>query len=817
MSNSMHKIATIEIEGLYCAACVSRAERILNKVDGLRGAEVNLANTTARMGVAGQQSLAQAHEALKRAGYGFAVHTTRLAVSGMTCASCISRVERILKALPEVQDATANLADQSVTLRHYAGPQVIDDAIAALAKAGYQADPPDQPQVDRQAQDEAALKRRVLQAAALTLPVFVLEMGGHLIPGFHHWQHMTFGQTSLWAVQAVLTTLVLLGPGRVLLTRGLAGLWRLSPDMNALVAVGTLAAWIYSMVALLIPDLLPASARAVYFEAAAVIVTLVLLGRWLEARARGRTGAAIKRLVALQPEVALVETEGGVEERAAAHLQAGDVLRLRPGERLGADGIVLSGRSFIDESMITGEPIPVEKSEGAEVTGGTVNGTGALRVQVTRAGADSRLQQIVRMVSDAQAGKLPIQAMVDRVTAVFVPIVMALAVLTVALWLLLTGDLPQALVAGVSVLIVACPCAMGLATPTSILVGTGRAAELGVLFRKGEALQRLSAVTQVGFDKTGTLTEGRPELTDLIVTGPWPEPELLALAAAVEGHSEHPVALAIRRAAEQRGLVLATAQSVEAVVGQGVIGQVGPARVALGNQALMAAERVDVAPLLPQTERFAAQGRTVLFAAVDGRSAGVFAVADPVKAGAAPAIAALHQMGLRSAMISGDAALTANAVAAGIGIDHVIAGVPPEGKVAALATLGPTAFVGDGINDAPVLAAAHVGMAMGQGTDVAIEAADVVLVSGDPRAVPVAIALARAVMRNIKQNLFWAFAYNAALIPVAAGAFYPIFGWQLSPMLAAGAMALSSVFVVSNALRLRRFTAPDILAQGTKS
>lgn len=815
MSEPARKIATIEIEGLYCAACVSRAERILKKVEGLQRAEVNLANNTARMGVADSSALKQADAALKRAGYGLRLQTTRLGVSGMTCASCIGRVERILKALPEVQDATANLADHSVTLQHYAGPQVVDDAIAALAKAGYQADPPDQPQVDRQGQEEADLKRRVLLALALTLPVFFLEMGGHLFPSFHHWQHMTFGQVPIWALQAVLTTLVLLGPGRVFLTRGLPGLWRLSPDMNALVAVGTLAAWAYSMVALLLPDLLPASARAVYFEAAAVIVTLVLLGRWLEARARGRTGAAIRRLVALQPDLALVETESGVEERASAHLRPGDILRLRPGERLAADGVILSGRSFIDESMITGEPIPVEKSEGAEVTGGTVNGTGALRIKVTQAGADTRLQQIVRMVGEAQAGKLPIQAMVDRVTAVFVPIVMGLALLTVAAWLLLSGDLPQALVAGVSVLIVACPCAMGLATPTSILVGTGRAAELGVLFRKGEALQRLSAVTQIGFDKTGTLTEGRPELTDLLLNGPWPEHEVLALAAAVEGHSEHPVALAIRRAAEARGLGLEPAHSVQAVVGQGVTGQVGSVRVALGNLALMRAEGVDVAQFSPKLETLAAQGRTVLFAAVDGQSAGIFAVADPVKAGSPPAIKALHDMGLRTAMISGDAALTANAVAKGIGIDHVIAGVPPEGKVAALESLGPTAFVGDGINDAPVLAAAHVGMAMGQGTDVAIEAADVVLVSGDPRAVPVAIALARAVMRNIKQNLFWAFAYNAALIPVAAGVFYPIFGWQLSPMLAAGAMALSSVFVVSNALRLRRFTpASDLVPRG---
>ncbi|WP_323041483.1 heavy metal translocating P-type ATPase [Gemmobacter sp.] len=795
---------TVEIEGLYCAACVGRAEKVLRAQPGIASAEVNLAQNTARIGFAGAADLAGADTALKRAGYGLGHEVTRLALDGMTCASCVNRVEKALLALPGVESAAANLADTSVTVRHVAGPEMLPAMLVALGKAGYPAEPLTDAGADRQAAEEAAMKRRFLWALVLTLPVFVLEMGGHLIPAFHHWVLHTIGQGPSWTVQALLTTAILAGPGRVFLTRGLPSLFRLSPDMNALVAVGTLSAWAYSMVALLVPQVLPENARAVYFEAAAVIVTLILMGRWLEARARGRTGAAIRRLVDLQPDTALVETPEGDTERSAHALHPGDILRIRPGERLAADGVVISGTSYIDESMITGEPVPVAKAEGAEVTGGTVNGTGALRVRVTRAGTDTRLHQIVRMVGDAQAGKLPIQALVDKVTAVFVPVVMGLALLAVVVWLLSGAPLTQALVAGVSVLIVACPCAMGLATPTSILVGTGRAAELGVLFRKGEALQRLSSVQGVAFDKTGTLTEGRPELTDVVLAGGMDEGRVLALAAAVEAQSEHPVALAIQRGATARGLVVAEASDVQAVPGQGVTGLVGGARVVLGNPRLMQAQGVAIEALTGPAAELAARGRTVLYAAIDGQPAALLAVADPIKPGAAPAIAALKAMGLQVAMISGDAEATARAVAGEIGIDTVVAGVLPEGKVQAIQGLGPMAFVGDGINDAPVLAASEVGLAMGQGTDVAIEAADVILTSGDPRAVATAVTLARATLRNIRQNLFWAFAYNAALIPVAAGVFYPAFGLMLSPMLAAGAMALSSVFVLSNALRLRR-------------
>lgn len=793
--------ATIEIEGLHCAACVGRAERVLTRLPGVEAAEVNLAQATARIGHSGTLDLTAVDTALRKAGYGLRHDSTRLALEGMTCASCVSRVERALSALPGVEAATANLADMSVTVQHVASPDAVAQMVAALARAGYGAVPQVQDRADRQAVEQAATARRFVWAAVLTLPVFVLEMGGHLIPAFHHWVLHTIGQGPSWTVQAALTTAVLLGPGRLFLTRGLPALARRAPDMNALVAVGTLAAWGWSVLVWLAPQMVPEASRAVYFEAAAVIVTLILLGRWLEARARGQTGAAIRRLVALQPDVALVETPEGPVERPSAALRPGDVLVVRPGERLAADGTVLSGDSWIDEAMITGEPVPVAKAPGAGVTGGTVNGTGALRVTVTRAGADTRLAQIVRMVAQAQGGKLPVQALVDRVTAVFVPVVMGIAALTVVLWLGFGGTAAQALVAGVSVLIVACPCAMGLATPTSILVGTGRAAELGVLFRKGEALQRLASVQGIAFDKTGTLTLGHPALTDVVAQPGWTAPEVLALAAAVEAQSEHPVARAIRDAAAAQGLAVATASGVQAVPGQGVVGTVAGRRVALGNAGLMSREGAgtDLGP----GEALALRGRTVLFMAVDGVAVAHLAVADPVKPGAAAAVATLRHKGLRVTMISGDSAATAQAVGAEIGLSDVVAGVLPEGKVTALQGLGPVAFVGDGINDAPALAAAHVGIAMGQGTDVAIEAADVVLASGDPRSVAVAVDIARATMANIRQNLFWAFAYNAALIPVAAGVLAP-WGILLSPMLAAGAMALSSVFVLSNALRLRR-------------
>jgi Cu+-exporting ATPase len=540
-----------------------------------------------------------------------------------------------------------------------------------------------------------------------------------------------------------------------------------------------------------------------------VIVTLILAGRWMEARAKGRTGAAIARLVGLSPKTARVTRGGTIIDLALADVMTGDTLHLRPGEKVAVDGVVLDGQSYVDESMLTGEPAAVAKAIGDTVTGGTVNGTGALTYRAERVGGDTMLAQIIRMVEQAQGARLPVQDLVNKITGWFVPAVLGVAVLTVLVWLVFgpAPTLPHALVAGVAVLIIACPCAMGLAVPVSIMVGTGRAAELGVLFRRGDALQGLPSVDVVAFDKTGTLTAGRPEMTDLVLAPGFASAVVLARVAAVEGKSEHPIAQAILRAAAERGLEVPPAFDFASHTGYGIAAQVSGQRVLVGSARFLTREGVELGDLEKAGDALARNGKTPLFAALGGKIAAVIGVADPVKAGTPEAIAALRAMGLRLVMISGDNEATAKVIAGELGIREVVAGVLPDGKVAALEGLraggARLAFVGDGINDAPALAAADVGVAIGTGTDVAIEAADVVLMSGDLRGVVSALAVSRATMRNIKQNLFWAFGYNAALIPVAAGVLYPVWGVQLSPMLAAGAMALSSVFVLTNALRLR--------------
>ncbi len=813
---------TLRVSGMNCASCSARVERAAASVPGVTGAEVNLALGTLRIsGTAEPQALA---EKLTEAGYPVEEEETRLSVSDMTCASCVGRVERVLARQPGVLSATVNLATESASIRHLAIPGLASRLARAVTEAGYPARPSGDDTRARQAAARAtestALARRLFMAMALTLPVFVLEMGGHMVPAFHHWVHATIGMWESWVLQFFLASLVLFGPGLIFFRHGIPALLRGAPDMNSLVAVGTFAAWGFSVVSTFTPGLLPPGTAAVYFEAAAVIVTLILLGRWLEARAKGRTGAAIARLVGLQAKSARVERDGKVQDVPLEQIAPGDIIHVRPGERIAVDGMVTEGRSHVDESMITGEPIPAAKEPGAEVTGGTVNGTGALVFRATRVGADTMLAQIIRLVEEAQGTKLPIQAMVDRVTLYFVPAVMALSLLTLAVWLAVGPDprLSHALVAAVAVLIIACPCAMGLATPTSIMVGTGRAAEMGVLFRRGDALQALQGVEVVAFDKTGTLTEGRPELVALDPAPGFDADAVLRLVAAVESRAEHPVAQAIEREARTRGLDLPQPQDFDTITGFGARARIEGHDVLVGAARLFEREGIDLGALPQIAEARAAKGQTPLFAAIDGKAAALIAVADRIKPSTPGAIEALHAMGLKVAMITGDAKPTAHAIAADLGIDIVEAEVLPEGKVAALEALRAggkkLAFVGDGINDAPALAAADIGIAIGTGTDVAIESADVVLISGDLRGVVNALDVSRRTIRNIRQNLFWAFAYNTALIPVAAGVLYPAYGLTLSPVLAAGAMALSSVFVVTNALRLRRLR-PVMAEAGT--
>ena len=808
----------IDVEGMTCASCVGRVERALQAVPGVKTAAVNLATERAEV-IGSDVDRSALVKAIEDAGYDVPTRPVDLIIEGMTCASCVARVERALKTVPGVTVANVNLATERATVT---GTADLAALIGAIADAGYEARAAAETAImseesaAKKTAEEAALRRDVLFAAALTLPVFVLEMGSHLFLWVHMAVMNSIGMQNSWYIQFALTTVVLLGPGLRFYRKGFPALARLAPDMNSLVAVGTLAAFGYSLVATFAPGVLPPGTQNVYFEAAAVIVTLILLGRLLEARAKGRTSEAIKRLVGLQAKTARVLRNGGLVEVPVAEVRPGDVVEVRPGERVPVDGEVTTGASWIDESMISGEPVPVEKAPGSTVTGGTVNQTGAFSFRATAVGEATMLAQIIRMVEAAQGGKLPIQALVDRVTMWFVPVVMALAVLTFAVWLIFGPDpaLTFGLVNAVAVLIIACPCAMGLATPTSIMVGTGRGAEMGVLFRKGEALQALQSVKVVAFDKTGTLTEGKPRLTDMALAPGFDRAAVLAVVAAVEAKSEHPIARAIVAAAEAEGLILPEITAFNSVTGFGVTATAGGQRVEIGADRYMVKLGLDVSGFGDTATRLGDEGKSPLYAAIDGKLAAIIAVADPIKETTPQAIQALHRLGLKVAMITGDNGRTANAIARQLGIDEVVAEVLPDGKVAAvkrLKALGALAYVGDGINDAPALAEADVGLAVGTGTDIAIEAADVVLMSGRLTAVSDAIALSKATMRNIRQNLFWAFIYNALLIPVAAGALWPAFGILLSPIFAAAAMALSSVFVLGNALRLRRF-APSIAA-----
>jgi P-type Cu+ transporter len=827
------KVAELEfgVRGMTCANCSARVERTLQKQPGVEAAVVNLATERATVRFDAAEVAPEALlEAVTASGYTPVVAETSLSVTGMTCANCAMRVERGLQRAEGVLDATVNLATERATVRYLPAStdaQRLAEAVRAAgygvleAAAGSEAERPDAERAARAAELKA-LRRDLLVAAFLTAPLLVFVMLPMLIPGLEHLLMGVVSMATLNLVGFALATPVQFGPGRRFYRPGWAALRHGSPDMNTLVMLGTTAAYGYSVVATFLPQVLPPGTAHVYFEASAAIITFILLGKYLEALAKGRTSEAIRRLLGLQAKTALVERGGEVVEVSLAEVRPGDLVRVRPGDKIPVDGTVLDGTSYVDEAMLTGEPVPVRKGAGDEVVGGTLNGTGSFRFQVTKVGADTLLAQIVRLVEAAQGSKPPIQALADRVVSVFVPIVMVVAALTFATWLTF-GPQPAlsfALVNAVAVLIIACPCAMGLATPTSIMVGSGKGAELGVLFRRGAALQTLQDAQLVAFDKTGTLTLGRPELTDLQLVGntraagaerDGAEDEVLRLVAAVERASEHPLGAAILAAAERRGLELPEPEAFEAVPGYGVRGSVEGLEVALGSGRYMKRLGLEPGAFERAAETLARAGKTPVYVAVDGKLAALLGVADPPKPGSRAAVAALHRLGLEVAMITGDTRTTAEAVAKELGIDRVVAEVLPDGKVAALDELKAgrkVAFVGDGINDAPALAHADVGVALGTGTDIAIESADVVLMSGELRGIVNALALSKATIRNIKQNLFWAFVYNALLIPVAAGVLYPAFGLLLSPVLAAAAMGLSSVFVLTNALRLRGFRAP---------
>ncbi|MGI8747445.1 MAG: heavy metal translocating P-type ATPase [Deinococcus sp.] len=820
MTQQSTKTLELGVQGMTCASCVGRVERGLKKVEGVDDAVVNLATERATVQYDPSRTSPQALlDNVRDTGYQPVTSTLDLGVQGMTCANCVGRVERALRKVDGVLSATVNLATERATVEYLPSAVSPGQLKAAVRESGYEVletqAGQDRSDAERMAKEQevAGLWRSVLFSAVFAVPLLLIAMLPMLSMPAEMWLSEHLGAGMNWVMLA-LALPVQFGPGRRFYRQGWAALRHRSPDMNSLVMLGTSAAFFYSLLVTLAPGMFPAGTAHVYYEASAVVITLILLGKYFEALAKGRSSEAMKKLLNLQVKTARVVRTGQELEVPTDEVLVGDLISVRPGEKIPVDGEVVSGGSYVDESMITGEPVPVQKAAGAGVVGGTINQTGAFQFRATKIGADTALAQIIRLVESAQGSKPPIQGLADRVVSVFVPIVLGIAALTFLAWMIFGGPqaLSYALVNTVAVLIIACPCAMGLATPVSVMVGTGKAAELGVLFRNGAALEGLQAVQVVALDKTGTLTEGRPALTDLLLTPGVDRSEVLSLIASAEGQSEHPVARAIVTAAKQEGLALQAPQYFEAVPGYGVAATIAGRLVNIGADRYLTQLGLDVSDFAAASQKMGDEGKTPLYAAIDGRLAAMLAVADPIKAGSLDAVRALHAQGLKVAMITGDHRRTAKAIARQLGIDEVLAEVLPSGKsdtIAALQAGGQqVAFVGDGINDAPALALADVGLAIGTGTDVAVETADVILMSGDLRGVPNAIALSRSTLKNIRLNLFWAFAYNIVLIPVAAGALFHALGWLLSPVLAAAAMGFSSVFVLSNALRLRRFRAP---------
>ncbi len=798
------------IEGMSCAACVRRVERAIENVSGVQDAAVNL--STERANVRFEDKEAQAIDIIKAVennGYHVKEREEELRIEGMTCAGCVRRVEKALSKLPGVLDVNVNLATERARVRYLPATVNLGRIKKAGRDAGYEVAALESGATVEGPTEQQKIRNALFFAASFTVPLFIIAMG-RMSPGLGTAMHELLSEKVWMGLEFFLATPVLFWSGRRFFETGWAELRHLNPGMNSLVMIGSTAAYGYSVLALFASGIFPPGTATSYFEATGVIITLILLGRYLESIAKGRTSEAIQRLLRLQPNTATVLKDGQPRTVPIEAVITGDQILLRPGERIPVDGMVLDGQSYVDESMVTGEPIPVEKRRDSEVIGGTINKLGALTIEATRVGADTVLSQIIRMVENAQADKPPIQQLADRIAGVFVPIVILVAAITFGLWLALGPDpsLSFAFVASVSVLLIACPCAMGLATPTAVMVGTGKAADMGILFRRGAALESLAQVDVIVFDKTGTLTLGRPELTDFQTLRN--RDDALTMVAAVESQSEHPVAEAIVRAAQGKNVSIKSAQNFQAVPGQGVEAEVDGQRVRVGTERYMAASGITLSELKSVGDQFAAQGKSPVYAAADQQPLAVMAVADPMKPTTPPAIQQLKETGLQLAILTGDNQQTARSISEQLGIDEVIAEVMPDQKASKIRQLQQTgkcvAFVGDGINDAPALAQADVGIAIGTGTDIAIESGDVVLMSGELTGIVHAIKLSRRSNRTIRLNFLWAYGYNVALIPIAAGLLYPLTGWLLDPMIAAGAMSVSSIFVLFNSLRLRRFT-----------
>jgi Cu+-exporting ATPase len=811
------KKARVHLTGMTCATCATSIEKALNKTKGVKQAKVNFASETASIEYDSKDvDLDGIKNTISEAGYGTAVRKSIFPVRGMTCASCVARVEQALQNVPGVIGVSVNLASETATVEYLEGVQVTEFR-QAVRDAGYELGEETEglEDVSTAAQREIKVIRdRFLVAAVLAVIIMALMW----VPAF------TGRPYILW----VLATPVQFWAGWRFYRGAWGALKHRTADMNTLVVVGTSAAYFYSIVAAVSPSVFTSGGLEanIYFDTSAMIVALILLGRFLEARAKGRTSEAIKKLIGLQPKTASIERDGEEIQIAVDEVQVGDIIIVRPGERVPVDGIVRQGQSSIDESMVTGESLPVTKNEGDEVIGATINKTGSFRFEATRIGKDTTLARIVRLVEEAQGSKAPIQRLVDVIASYFVPTVIIIAVITFIIWYF-AGPPPAltyAFLNFIAVLIIACPCALGLATPTAIMVGTGKGAEYGILIRNAEALERFQKTNAVLLDKTGTLTLGEPRVTDIYTVSGLSENEILSMAAAVERDSEHPLGDAVVNAARERELEILTALDFNAIPGKGAEASVNGKKLVLGNIKLMNDRGLSRNRLEKKADELWNNGKTVMFLAIDNEVVGVIGLADTLKPGAKEVIGAIRKMGIEVGILTGDNRRTAESIAHELGIDYVIAEVLPEHKSAEVKKLQDegkvVTMVGDGINDAPALAQSDIGIAIGTGTDIAMETGDITLISGDLHGIVAAISLSRRTMKTIKQNLFWAFAYNAALIPVAAGILYLVFGNSgvpsganfvlgdygfLNPILAAAAMAASSITVVSNSLRLKRF------------
>ncbi|EES50666.1 heavy metal translocating P-type ATPase [Clostridium botulinum] len=805
---------SFKINGMTCSACANRVERVVGKLDGVEKSNVNFATET--LSVEFDESKLQdkdIEEKVVKAGYSVKknIKTYNLKVEGMTCSACANRVERVTKKLQGVQESNVNFATEKLTI-------VVDEDVAGYSdiktvveKAGYKLEKEDKAKEDNKESNPAKeLLNRFIISVILTVPLLIISMG-HMV-GMHLPSIIDpmINPLNFALIQIALTLPVML-VGYKFYKVGIKNLFKLSPNMDSLISIGTLAAFLYGIFAIVkINQGSSEYAMHLYFESAAVILTLITLGKYLEAVSKGKTSQAIKALMGLAPKNATVIRNGGEYIIPIEEVVAGDIVLVKPGEKLPVDGEVIEGSTSIDESMLTGESIPVEKEIGSNVIGASINKTGFIKYKATKVGKDTALAQIVKLVEEAQGSKAPIAKLADVISAYFVPIVIGLAVIAAVAWLVAGESMIFALTIFISVLVIACPCALGLATPTAIMVGTGKGAENGVLIKGGEALETTYKLNTIVFDKTGTITEGKPKVTDILVNN-ITENEILSLAASAEKGSEHPLGEAIVKEAEDRKLQLKEINKFNAIPGHGIEVLIDEKNIFLGNKKLMQEKNVDISSLDAQSERLSNEGKTPMYISINSELKGIIAVADTVKENSKEAIETLHSMGIKVAMITGDNKNTANAIAKQVGIDIVLAEVLPEDKANEVAKLqkdgDKVGMVGDGINDAPALAKADIGIAIGSGTDVAIESADIVLMKSDLMDVPTAIKLSKATIRNIKENLAWAFGYNILGIPVAMGILHIFGGPLLNPMIAAGAMSFSSVSVLLNALRLRNFKA----------